>query len=71
MPPRSRKRAAKPDDEETRPGEGEEDRTLPPRGVAHPSEKKKWNTLFYRVLLLLFIGLTAGLLYWGFQMFPT
>lgn len=78
LPPRSGKRANMSGGEAVRQEKvkriertEEEDRALPPRGVAHPSEKRKWNTLYYRVLLLLFIGLTAGLLYWGFQLFPS
>ncbi len=73
LPPRSSAHAKKQEEEALQQEleEAEEEQSLPPRGTAHPSEKRKWNTLYYRVLLLLFIGLTASLLYWGFRSLPS
>lgn len=49
----------------------ENSNVLPPRGRVHHSEKSKWTQWYYRVLLLLFVGLTAGLLVWGYRTFDS
>lgn len=38
---------------------------MPPRSVVHPSKQKQLSRWFYRILLLLFAALTAGLVWWG------
>lgn len=38
---------------------------LPPRHVAHPSNRTKLTKLFYNSLIFIFILLVAGLLVWG------
>ena len=48
--------------------ENKPDGALPPRRTKHPSEKGKWLRLFYMSLLLLFIALTIGLIWWGRQL---
>jgi hypothetical protein len=45
-----------------------EARRLPPRKVIHPSEKGVWTRRFYHSLVLLFISLLAGLIFWGHQL---
>lgn len=40
---------------------------LPPRGRSHPSNKQQMTRWFYRVLIVLFILLLAGLLWWGWH----
>lgn len=40
---------------------------LPPRKAVHPSEKRKWTTIFYQTLLWLFVLLAAGLTIWGIR----
>lgn len=47
-----------------KPGE-EGSHYLPPRQAIHPSEKRKWTTIFYQTLLWLFVLLVAGLTIWG------
>lgn len=42
---------------------------MPPRSVVHPSQNKQWSRWFYRILLVLFAGLVAGLLWWGREMY--
>ncbi len=44
-----------------------EDGPLPPRSKLHPSNKLKMTRLFYHVLVVCFLLLTAGLVVWGVQ----
>jgi hypothetical protein len=43
----------------------EEDRSLPPRRVIHPSNKGKLLRYFYHGIIFLFISLMVGLIVWG------
>jgi|HigsolmetaAR203D_1030402.scaffolds.fasta_scaffold00169_36 hypothetical protein len=38
---------------------------LPPRRTKHPSERGKWIRLYFITLVVLFSGLTVGLIFWG------
>jgi hypothetical protein len=38
---------------------------LPPRTQVHRTEKGKWTMLFYRICLVLLIGLAVGSAVWG------
>jgi ferric-dicitrate binding protein FerR (iron transport regulator) len=38
---------------------------MPPRSVVHPSKRGQLSRWFYRLLLVLFTGLAAGLVWWG------
>jgi cobalamin biosynthesis Mg chelatase CobN len=38
---------------------------MPPRAVVHPSQHRQLSRWFYRILVLLFAGLAAGLVWWG------
>ncbi|TJY44374.1 hypothetical protein E5161_03055 [Cohnella pontilimi] len=40
---------------------------MPPRAAVHPSKRVQLTRWFYRVLLVLFVGLVAGLVWWGRQ----
>ncbi|MBW5446673.1 hypothetical protein GE107_11435 [Cohnella sp. CFH 77786] len=42
---------------------------MPPRSVIHPSKQKQLSRWFYRTLLVLFSALTAGLVWWGREMY--
>lgn len=46
----------------------DEQQHLPPRHTKHPSERPRLLRLFYSLLLILFIGLTVGLILWGKQL---
>jgi len=39
--------------------------SLPPRRTKHPSERGRWLRAFYLTLVLMFVGLTVGLMLWG------
>lgn len=41
---------------------------LPPRSTKHPSERGKVIRFFYLSLLVMFVGLTVGLILWGKQL---
>ncbi|QHW30216.1 hypothetical protein GZH47_04740 [Paenibacillus rhizovicinus] len=45
----------------------EEAGQLPPRGRTHPSNRQQMSRWFYRILIVLFIALLIGLLWWGRQ----
>ncbi|THF78343.1 hypothetical protein [Cohnella fermenti] len=38
---------------------------MPPRASVHPSNKGSWSRWFYRLLVLVFFALVAGLIWWG------
>lgn len=38
---------------------------MPPRSSVHPSAKRNLSAWFYRVLVVLFIGLVVYLFWWG------
>lgn len=40
---------------------------MPPRSVVHPAARKSFSKWFYRALLVLFSGLVAFLLWWGYE----
>jgi hypothetical protein len=42
---------------------------MPPRAVVHPSKRRQLSRWFYRILLVLFAGLAAGLVWWGREMY--
>ncbi|NBC69016.1 hypothetical protein GT003_08445 [Paenibacillus sacheonensis] len=46
---------------------GEEASPLPSRRRTHPSNKQQVTRWFYRLLIVLFIALLVGLLWWGRQ----
>ena len=48
--------------------DNEQQTILPPRRTKHPSERGKLIRWFYMTLVLLFIALTAGLIFWGNQL---
>jgi ferric-dicitrate binding protein FerR (iron transport regulator) len=44
---------------------GKEAKPLPPRRRTHPSNKQQMTRWFYRLLIVLFLALLVGLLWWG------
>jgi ferric-dicitrate binding protein FerR (iron transport regulator) len=44
---------------------------MPPRSVIHPSKSRQLSRWFYRILVVLFAGLVAGLFWWGRQYYAT
>jgi hypothetical protein len=40
---------------------------MPPRAIVHPSRQSQLERWFYRILLILFFLLVAGLAWWGNQ----
>jgi len=44
---------------------------MPPRAVVHPSARRSYSKWFYRTLLVLFYGLVAFLLWWGYEHYST
>ncbi len=42
---------------------------MPPRSEVHPSQQKVLTQWFYRILLVLFAALVAGLIGWGREMY--
>ena len=42
---------------------------MPPRAVVHPSKRSQLSRWFYRSLLILFAGLVAGMIWWGYKMY--
>lgn len=42
---------------------------MPPRSEVHPSQHKVLTQWFYRILLVLFAALVAGLIWWGNEMY--
>ncbi|ANS74884.1 hypothetical protein AWM70_09970 [Paenibacillus yonginensis] len=50
--------------------EPEVEEVFPPRTELYPSHRIKWTRWFFNVLLVIFIGLTVWLLWWGFHSSP-
>jgi ferric-dicitrate binding protein FerR (iron transport regulator) len=44
---------------------------MPPRAAVHPSKRGQSARWFYRVLLVLFVGLVGGLVWWGSKLYDT
>lgn len=44
---------------------------MPPRSVIHPSQYARITKWFYRSLVVLFVALVAGLIWWGYRQYGT
>ncbi|CAM3777565.1 hypothetical protein COLU111180_07935 [Cohnella lubricantis] len=40
---------------------------MPPRSSIHPTARRNLSRWFYQTLVILFVGLVAYLLWWGYQ----